>query len=238
MKSITIPCLDYELAADWYEGGGDQILLVLVGYSSEKAKYGDLVTFIVNQTGMSALVLDYGGHGKSPFELRDVSPAQNFLEVVEVFDWLREKYPNKKISVMGTSYGGFLAVQLIKYRDVQRTVLRVPAILKPEAFYDKWAARLDDEEAYEEQAKKYRTDKKQIEKHPLFARAREYNGKVFVVVHEHDELVPREVTDTYIEVFNADSYLAKDFPHSYYIGAPEGDKRAYKQAIADWLNQN
>lgn len=236
MKSFKIPCLDYELAADWYEGESGEVLLALIGYTSNKANYKEIIEYIVANTGTSALVFDYSGHGESPFDLHGVTPAQNFLEVITVFDWLKKKYPNKSINIMGTSYGGFLAVQLTKYREFKKMVLRVPAIYKPEDFYSPWSIRLDHEESYRKSMEKYRTNKTELQKHPLLARASKYKGKTFVVVHENDELVPKETTDTYIEVFNAQSYLAKGFPHNFKLDAPEGDRLAYKKAIADWLN--
>jgi esterase/lipase len=235
---IEIPTLGYSLAADWYEGRSNEVLLVLVGYSSNKKNYEDIVSYIVEHTDTSALVLDYSGHGESPFELRDVSPAQNFLEVIKAFDWIKQNHPNKVVNVMGTSYGGFLAVQLTKYREFNNLVLRVPAIYKPSEFYTPWSVRIDNEERYIANERTLRTDVKALQEHPLLARAADFKGHTFVVVHEFDELVPKETTDAYIEVFKAESYLAKNFPHSFRQEAPDLDKLSYKRAISDWLSRN
>jgi len=237
MKSFNIPCLDYSLAADWYEGTSDEVILFLIGWSSSKANYCDLVPFIVDQTGSSALVFDYGGHGESPFELRNVTPAQSFLESITVFDWLKSEYPNKNISVVGTSYGGFLAVQLTKYREFEKLVLRVPAIYKPKNFYTPWSIKLDNEKTYDKEMYSYRTNIEELRKHPLLARASKFKGKTLVVVHENDELVPKETTDVFIETFGADSYLALGFGHSFHAKAPKEDKETYKKVIADWLKK-
>ncbi len=234
MKSITIECQGYSLAADWYEGANNEVLIVLVGYSSSKANYHDLVGAIVEQTGTSALVLDYSGHGKSPFELPDISAAQNFLEVIAAFDWIKAKYPRKIINVMGTSYGGFLATQLTIYRQFNKLVLRVPAIYRPEEFYTKWK-NVDRDYIHAI----YRKNDIVIPKHPLLERAKHFNGKVLVVVHEKDEIVPKLVTDTYIRTFGADTYLAKGFGHSFREHLGERDKiLAYQKAITDWLQND
>src|SRR5206468_9462352 len=113
----------------------EQILLVLPGWTSTKAKQNDLVSHIVESTGISALVLEYSGHGDSPFDVMETRPAQHFLEVICAFDWLKSKYPTAHISVMGGSYGGYLATQLTKYRQFDNLVLRVPAIYQPVDFY-------------------------------------------------------------------------------------------------------
>src|SRR5438045_4512120 len=98
MKSIQIPCNGYKLAADWYDGDKDEVLLVVPGWSSNKQNYEDLVGTITQQTGMAALVIDLGGHGDSPFRLPDLMPAQNFLELVTVYDQLQQQHSDKTIN--------------------------------------------------------------------------------------------------------------------------------------------
>src|SRR6266852_2497656 len=102
-KQITIPCTGYSIAADWYEGvNQNEVLLVFVGFSSSKEQNADFVADIAVKTQMSALVVDYSGHGESPFDLDETRPAQHLLETAFAFDWLRAQYPETKISVMGT----------------------------------------------------------------------------------------------------------------------------------------
>src|ERR1700722_13600135 len=148
VRTFDIPCTGYSIVADWHEGKTNKkILLALPGYTSSRLRQKDLVSAIVNKTGISSLVIDYTGHGDSPFELRNTRPAQHFLEVIYAFDWLKQNYPDAQIFVMGSSYGSFLATQLTKYREFDKLVLKVPAIYKPEAFYDLWALRIDDEKS-------------------------------------------------------------------------------------------
>ncbi len=234
MKNIKIPCNDYELAADWYEGKNDEVLLAVPGWSSNKGRYHDLVSAIVEQAGTSALVIDLSGHGDSPFELAERAPKQNYEELVTVYDWLQEQHPDKKINVLGSSYGGFLAAILVADRDVGKLVLRVPAINRPEDFDRKW--KDIDREA---NRGPYRHDAAAVAKHPLFAGARNFKGKTFVVVHQDDVTVPSETTDVYIQAFQADKYVAKGLDHfmTNYLDKPD-KLAAYQKAIADWLNKN
>lgn len=236
---IQIECAGYSIATDWYEGANsNKILVVLPGYSSSKAKQKFHAEAMVQNTGTSALVVDFSGHGNSPFELCDTRPAQHFLELIYVFDWLVNKYPTSVISVSGSSYGGFLAVQLTKYREFANLVLRAPAIYKPTAFYDFWSERIDNVESYNAEMKKYRQDSEALAKHPLLGRASAFKGKVLVVVHEKDEVVPSQTTDAFISAFNAEKYLAKGFSHA--IDPAECDPAlltAYQAKISVWLNQ-
>jgi pimeloyl-ACP methyl ester carboxylesterase len=230
MKKVEVNCAAYSIAADLYENGTDKIMLVLPGWLSNKANYESLISFVVDEAQTSAVVIDYSGHGESPFDAMNIRPAQHFLEVITAFDWIREKYPNAQVSVMGTSYGGYMAVQLTKYRDFGNLVLRVPAILAPRSFYSL------NGDIHRQQERHWRSDQEFLNTHPLLARASKFNGRTLVVWHELDESVPRQTTDKYIEIFKADNYLAKGWGHSFKTDASEAEQLAYKRAITDWLN--
>lgn len=232
MKKVEIDCIAYSIAADLYENGTDKVILVLPGWMSNKAGYESLVSFVVDETKTSALVIDYTGHGESPFDAMEIRPAQHFLEVITAFDWIKERFPQAEISVMGYSYGGQMAVRLTKYRDFANLVLQVPTILAPRSFYslnkniDRPKERLN------------RKDQVFLNSHPLFAGVSKFEGRTLVVRHELDDNAPKELTDKYIEIFKADSYMAKGWKHSFNDKATEQDQLEYKKAISDWLQQS
>lgn len=236
-KEVQIQCTGYTIVADWYKGTDpDKVLFVLPGYNSSKAKQEDFTRSMISKTGMSALVIDYSGHGVSPFELRDTRPAQHFLEVVSAFEWVQSNHPNATISVFGSSYGGFLATQLTKYRAFDKLVLRAPGILRPSAFYDLWSISIDNPERYRLAEAQYRKDVDALAAHPLLVRASNFKGKTLVVVSENDEQVPIQTTDAYINAFNAESFIAKGFTHSIRQSpVSEQQFEDYKQYIANWL---
>jgi len=235
MNEIQIECPGYSVAADWYEGEStDKILLCLYGYSSKKSNQVELVNSIVAGTGMSALVFDYSGHGESPFELKETRPAQHFLEVIYAFDWLCEQYSEAEITVMGTSYGGFLATQLTKYRAFANLILRAPAIYKPSDFYAAWR---DIDRGWTQTV--FRKDVEALANHPLLARASQFSGRTFVMVHENDESVPTETTDAFIKAFSADTYIAEGFWHSLSDPRNPRDRFSdYQNAISNWINHS
>jgi hypothetical protein len=234
MKSLQIPCDGYSLAADWYDGSNDEILLVIPGWSSNKKRYEDLVGAIAEQSGTAALVVDLSGHGESPFELAERTPAQNLAEVVAAYDWLKENYPNKTINVMGTSYGGYLAAWLTTHRKVNKLVLRAPAIYKPEDMNKQWK-NIDREDT----RAKYRKNTKLLASNQLFSEAAGFGGKALVVVHEFDEEIPKATSAAFIKAFNSDEYIAKGFKHSFGAQLGQRDKIvAYQKVISDWLNKN
>lgn len=232
IKRFDIDCPGYAIAADWYQGDETNILLVLPAYISSRARIKDVVQTICEGTGYAALVIDYSGHGDSPFELRDTRPAQHFLESIIAFDLLKEKYPNAQITVFGPSYGGFLATLLTKYRAFERLILRVPAIYKPNTFYDLWAKRLDNPDSYNKEVLAYRNDEAELMKHPLFGQASGFGGKSLVVVHDEDEMVPKATTNAFIKAFNADSFIQPGFIHN--IGDAVDEDRVSKQELDEY----
>jgi len=231
-SSLTIQCIGYEIAADWYEGN-NSILLVLPGFTSSKANYEDLVTAIVNKTDMSALVVDYSGHGESPFDIQDITISENFSEVVRAYDWVKDNYPEKTIDVMGTSYGGYFAAMLSGVRDVRNLILRVPANYDPKDLYTPWR-NLDSEQIRNE----YRADPKNFDNHPVLTRGPLFKGNAYVLTHEFDEACPKSSTDPYIKAFGAEHWEAKGFVHG--LGKSkftEEQLEEYQNKIAEWLTK-
>lgn len=230
-RQITIPCSGYTIAADFYEGKDiSEILLVFVGFGSSKARNAEFVTSIILRTQMSALVVDYSGHGESPFELDETRPAQHLLETTYVFDWLLANYSKARINVMGTSYGGFMAAYLTRFKPVQKLILRTPAIYKPTDFYTVHAAI--DKVAVRD----YRADSEAVSRHPLFLQPSIHNGPTLLVVHGKDESIPTETTNVYRQVFSTDTYTAADFNHAFSDPAnPREQFAPYAEALATWL---
>ena len=233
IESLKIPCVGYSIAADFYQGESDEVLLVLIGFSSNKGKYEKETKKILQKTGMSALVVDYSGHGESPFELTEVTPAQNFSEAVIAFDWLASKgYSQQNINVMGISYGGFHATHLAHYRSFNNLILRVPAMYDPESFYTK-LKHVTDTHRHD-----YRRNIDNFNDHWLFRNNDAFTGKTFVMAHELDELCPKVSTDAFVDGMKAKSkHEAKGFGH----GTPSitdkpQETEEYFNVIAKWLN--
>jgi pimeloyl-ACP methyl ester carboxylesterase len=231
-KEITIPCPGYEIAADWYEGDHNDILLVLMGFRSSKAHNADFVADIVARTRMDALVIDYSGHGESPFQLDETRPAQHLLEAIIAFDWLSAHYPTAKINVMGASYGGFLAAYVARFRPFHKLILRTPAIYPPSDFYSLYIG------ADMRPVRAYRGDSEAVAAHPLFLQETEFTGPTLLVVHGEDEIIPPATTDVFQKAFNADTYTAKGLKHALRDPAnPRERVVEYCEVIAGWLKK-
>jgi alpha-beta hydrolase superfamily lysophospholipase len=228
--TVDIECKGYSVKADIYEGRqNNPVLLSLIGRTSRRTKqrYYDFLPRLANELGITSVIFDYTGHGDSPFDIEELSAAQHFLEVITVFDWMKQKYPDRKFFVIGSSYGGFLATQLTKYRKFDGLILRAPAIYHPQDFYT--LMKNEDREA----TQVFRKNVEALAKHPLLARASQFKGDVLLVVHKRDEQIPKETTDAYANAFHPDLIL-EDVKHSL-DQATEKQVDEYNQKIIDWL---
>lgn len=233
IKQISIPCPGYNIEADWHEGANNQkIILSFVGFGSSKRSNFDFMKKLVDVTGMSALVVDFSGHGESPLNVDDTMPAQHLLEATKAYDWIKANYPESATCVMGTSYGGFMAAYLTRFRSVEKLILRTPAIYEPSSFYTEH--RLIDKILVRE----YRKNTESLEKHPIFLQPPVKNVSTLLVVHGEDKSVPKETTDVYKSAFDAQIYVAEGFAHAFRDPAnPREGVLAYYDALANWLNQ-
>lgn len=232
-NQISIPCLGYKIEADWHQGASDkQILITFVGFKSSKHSNLDFMAQLVEQTEMSALVIDFSGHGESTINLDETVPAQHLLEATKAYDWIRANYPESAIHVMGTSYGGFVAAHLTRYRPVEKLILRTPAIYEPGHFYTEHG--LIDKILIRE----YRKNVAELQKHPLFFQSPIKNPETLLVVHSEDTSVPTETTEVYRAAFNAQVYIANGFAHAFRDPSnPQESMPAYYAALTAWLRK-
>lgn len=230
-KQISIPCIDYILQADWQNGKStDQIILTFVGFGSSKKSNYDFAANIVEMTGASALVVDLSGHGESPFDINETTPAQHLLEAASAYDWITQNYPDSSIHIMGTSYGGFIAAYLTRFREAKKLILRTPAIYEPSMQYtmhrdiDKLLVR------------EYRRNSELVKKHPIFLQPALGSVSTLLVIHGNDASIPTQTTDVYSEMFDATCYTAKGFAHAFRDPSnPQDHIDEYYGTIADWI---
>jgi hypothetical protein len=59
-----------------------------------------------------------------------------------------------------------------------------------------------------------------------------------VVVHENDEIIPRQTSDAYIHAFKSDSFIAEGFSHAVSKSHISKEQLVeYQERIASWLKQ-
>lgn len=232
-QTVDIDCDDYSVKADVYNGGvNGPVALFLIGRTSSrnKPRYRNLLLKLAREFGMTSIIFDYTGHGDSPYTIEERSAAQHLQEVINVFDWVKVRYPNRKFFVFGSSYGGFLATHLSQQRVFDVLTLQAPAIYRPSDFTRTQAEEND------KKTSSFRRNPTELSHHPLLKNAAKFQGKVLLIVHERDERIPKEVTDAYADALPC-KVIAEDVPHS--LGQATEEKVAhYNQNVFDWIASN
>ncbi len=232
---VDIELSGYSCKADFYDvGNSKQTVLYLIGYTSNKESYINLVSRVMDKTGFNALVLDYSGHGVSPYDLNDCTQDMNFAESIRAFDWIKENYPESEIYVIGTSYGGYFAALLSGFRKFKKLMMRVPGSYQWTWFYTKWVNLLNEDERIV-----HRQSSEIVLDHPLLVSAADsFTGDVFVLTHELDKVCPKASTDAFIKLFNAETWEAKGFVHSFRDSNRTVEQmEEYQTVIAEWLKK-
>ncbi len=103
-----------------YKADGDRACLLLHGFSSSPADFGELAPTL-HAEGVHVLAPLLPGHGRSPADLRGTKRAAWTRAAEEAFDYLAAHHGN--VDVVGFSMGGTLALHLARTRTPRRVVL-------------------------------------------------------------------------------------------------------------------
>jgi pimeloyl-ACP methyl ester carboxylesterase len=231
VKTQDIDCVGYAVKADIYEGSKNgPVLLSLIGRTSRRTKqrYFDFLPKLARDLGITTVIFDYTGHGDSPFDIENMRQAQQFLEVVTVFDWMQEQFPGRKTFVVGSSYGGFMGATLTQHRHIDGLILRAPAMYRPEDFYT--LKKNEDQAA----TMRLRHDAAALSKHPLLEGLKSFKGEALLMVHGKDDVIPTETTNAYAAALKPEVALVKDATHSL-DQMDQAAIAAYNQIMFDWL---
>ena len=170
-------------------------VLFIHGWSSSESGYAKRAEPLA-KLGYMCLTFDLLGHGSSSGSLETVTLEENISAVVAAYDLLAsEKDVDKDaISIVGTSYGGYLASVLTSKRKAKSLVLRVPAIYKDESRSKSKSSTglqlLDSSAKKEELSPRNNTALRAIS---------EFKNKILLIEAEKDKIIPHETTDLIIK---------------------------------------
>ena len=104
-------------------------VLLVHGWDSDQHHYEDRARQVA-ELGCVCMTIDLRGHGRLAAQHHQVTPADNLRDVLAAYDTLaaRPEVDPASICLVGTSYGGYLAVLATSQRPVRWLALRVPAL--------------------------------------------------------------------------------------------------------------
>lgn len=212
-------------------------VLFIQGWTGERKRSYQYANGLA-ELGYISFLLDARGHGESEGDINTATTKEFVDDVVAAYDYLSkiEGVDLENISVVGSSYGGYLAAVLSSKRNVKRIVLRAPGDL----------ANNDFEKSAMQTIEKFSPNflawigqsRKSHETFALDAIA-EFNGEILIIESEKDTISPHQTVQNYADAVSDTSRLKhvviKDAPHSVKDG-PFKDE--IEKVLKEWFKKN
>ena len=188
------------------------------------------------QVGYDCLTFNLRGHARTRHQIETVSRAQNLRDVLAAYDFLFQQraIAGNGIGLVGSSYGGYLAVLVTAQRNVRWLVLRAPALYK-DADFDRPKRQLNLDAALPA----YRSMRLSPEENRVLTSASHFTGDVLIVESEHDTVIPHQVIENYLHAF---AVAARSVTHYVLKRADHGlgrvsSRKAYGKILEDWFRK-
>lgn len=148
--------------------------------TKERAKsYFDNVIFDVVP---SIIAFDFSGHGESSREPKRRTLKQRVLEAQTAIELHTTQ---KKLTICGSSMGGYIALKMLPLFDVKNIILFAPGI------YDKQAFEVPFDERFSEIIRKPNS----WERSDIFSPLENFSGNLLLVIGKDDAVIPPGVID-------------------------------------------
>jgi hypothetical protein len=188
------------------------------------------------QAGYGCLAFNLRGHARTRRQIETVSRAQNLRDVLAAYDFLIQQgaIAADGIGLVGSSYGGYLAVLLTVQRNVRWLALRAPALYR-DADFDRPKRELNLDAALPA----YRNMRLSPEENRVLTSASRFTGHVLIVESEHDTVIPHQVIENYLHAF---ALAARSVTHCVLRRADHGldrasSRKAYGKILDDWFRK-
>lgn len=114
----------------WNCENPEQIIIACHGFAGDKESSAiALLAEKLSKRNIVTLAFDLPGHGTSEVDGKYLTIENCLNDFNKVIEFVNNKYPNIKINLFGTSFGGYLILLLKnKIKNLSKVILRCPAI--------------------------------------------------------------------------------------------------------------
>lgn len=130
----------------------------------------------------SIITFDFSGHGESTGTLKESSLQQRVLEATTAINLHTTK---KRLTVCGSSMGGYIAFKMLETHDVKNLILFAPAV------YDRRVFGLSFDNGFTEAIRRPESWRDS----DVFHLLEKFTGNLLLFIGGQDEVIPREVID-------------------------------------------
>lgn len=201
-------------------------VLFIHGWHSSTQASDRYCAALVEQ-GLTCLSFDMRGHGESPGDIEDYSRKQFIDDALAAYNQLAScGIDQAAITVVGSSFGAYIAALVTAERPVARLVLRVPANY-PDYSY---------EEPHAKGLKRDEVNPVEFSESRAVQAIANFHGRVLVVESELDEVVPDWMVGDYVEAGDeklVEHFIMPQAPHT--ISNNQVFAEEYKELLGEWI---
>jgi uncharacterized protein len=225
---------DHQLEATLYRAKGGvsaPAVLFLHGWGSSQDRFRN-PAMRLSELGFTCLTLDLAGHGKTEHLRHGVTAEQNLEDAIAGYEALRSErdIERDEIGVVGSSWGGFLAVLLADVRPVRWLALRSPALYRdsdlnvPKHALDRTGLM------------EFRYSVVTEKENRALAAASNFTGSVLLIESEHDVVIPPRQILNYANAFRQVASIRRlVIPDADHGLSQQSWRDAASQMLVDWL---
>ena len=121
---------NFEIKADYFNTNSDKSLILIHQLSMTKQSWKKFAQK-AQEKGYNVLAIDLRGHGTSQGnyeEFNDDDFKNMILDIKAAHNYLKEKHPNTKVAVIGSSIGANLAIKYLANFDIKTAIALSPGI--------------------------------------------------------------------------------------------------------------
>jgi pimeloyl-ACP methyl ester carboxylesterase len=170
---------------------------------STKEKIFNIAKPII-KNGIDVLAFDFSGHGESTGKLKKSSLFKRVNEAKEIINQFASKKP---LTLCGASMGGFVAIKMLEFCEIDKLILLCPAL------YDTKAYHVPFDDGFTEIIR-VPTSWRNSDALTILEK---FTGKLLIIIGEKDEVIPNEAIDLLIKhtpkVKQKEIYRIPNCPH-------------------------
>lgn len=228
-QEIAIPVSNQKLLCKLFMPNIEPRLIMIMvhGWTSSDAKYVPLGERLAS-SGIATLAINLRGHGDSPYDLKLFSQSDHQRDVLAALDYMKQRFPNKKVCLLGKSYGGYLSASVATNQLVDFLILSQPALYPDEGF-DESTWKL-----IQENPDVYRVSGQTPSNNRAIKSFFEFSNPILFITSELDEEIPESTTQNYLDFAQNQitQVVIKDADHA--LTRPNW-REQFNVAILEWL---
>jgi esterase/lipase len=190
------------------------------------------------EIGYICMVFDMRGHGVSEGDIKKFAPKDFLEDVVSAYDYFSQvkEIDREQISVVGSSFGSYLAILLSEKRTIKNLVLRVPADY-PDEIFEKPKHNFSG--GSNDEIVTWRNKKRSPKETIALQALSKYTGNVLIIESEKDTIVPHQTVANYRDAVKN----KKKLTHVVMLNAPHSLKEGHlrdecTQILMTWFTKD